>query len=347
MNTINVGISKTKKFKRLLYIDIFRGFSLLVMAWIHIFNALWVSNIYLTSPYYVKSINSITWIPPSILFTFVSGMSVFLLVKKRLFLKKPKLGTVLEIIKRYGIYVLISLPLTTIMWGINTYLRWDEAIQGIGFTAIITAIFIVLFLEKKYFKKAALILIFLCAGLQHYLLHIFNIYRINISVLNIILNIFFRGWFSVINLLPFMLGGILFFQFIQKKHYKKLFLYGLSFAALSIIFHFYVIRINYYQRSLSLTFLGITESIILFSVLYAIYQKLRKDSIVSRFLEVYGKSAFFVYVFHLLVIVKVLEITGLGSHLSAGYSWLITVPLLVLIYYPARMYLKKHKKHLI
>ena len=132
--------------QRLEYVDIFRGIALLIMITIQIFNYLSVSSIYTTPPYYVGTINSVTWVPPSLLFTFVSGMSVFLLIRKKLDKNdRSRKQTFLEVFKRYGKYVLISLPFTIIMWNIGTYFGWEEAIQGIGLTAIITALFLIIF----------------------------------------------------------------------------------------------------------------------------------------------------------------------------------------------------------
>ena len=69
-----------EKAKRLVYVDMFRGIAIFIMISIQIFDFLSRSSIYTTPPYYVSEINSVTWVPPSLLFVYVSGMSLYLLL---------------------------------------------------------------------------------------------------------------------------------------------------------------------------------------------------------------------------------------------------------------------------
>ncbi|HLC58926.1 MAG TPA: hypothetical protein VJH34_00180 [archaeon] len=352
--------------QRLEYVDIFRGIALLIMVTIQIFDFLSVSSIYTTPPYYVDTINSVTWVPPSLLFTFVSGMSVFLLVKKRLFVNKLSgQRTFFEVFKRYGKYVLISLPFTTIMWNVGVYFGWNEAIQGIGLTAIFTAVFLIMFF--KYFKKVnstigyttLTFLIIIFSFLQSTVPKLLDNSTFasdfprqpNLSYLNIpslfgslVLNIFFRGWFSIANLFPMMLGGVILINLIHedKSSHKKLMVISVAPLLLSVLLHLLGYNIDYYGRSFSLTFFSIGESALICFVTLFLYKKSTKESLfrIWNIITTFGITAFFVYITHYLLILKMLEITALKDLLPDIYSWIITIPLVVSVYFLAKYYLK-------
>jgi len=354
--------------QRLEYVDIFRGIALLIMVTIQIFDYLSVSSIYTTPPYYVETINSVTWVPPSLLFTFVSGMSVFLLVKKKIYANNtsPK-KAFLEVFKRYGKYVLISLPFTLIMWNIRTYFGWEEAIQGIGLTAIFTALFLIIFL--KYVPKinsklgyTSLIFLILAFGLlqsmipkfidNSFLGTIFPRYPSDVGFLSLIggliFNAFFRGWFSIANLFPMMIGGVILISLINESKIsnKKLILMSAIPLFFSILLHLFGYNINYYGRSFALTPFAIGQSALICSITYTIYKNSTRKYLLRtwNFLKIFGATAFFVYIFHYLVILKVLEITSLKDLLPDLYSWIITIPLIVLVYFSARYYLRIKEK---
>lgn len=354
--------------QRLEYVDIFRGIALLIMITIQIFDYLSVSSIYTTPPYYVGTINSVTWVPPSLLFTFVSGMSVFLLIKKKLD-RNDKSGkqTFLEVFRRYGKYVLISLPFTIIMWNIGTYFGWEEAIQGIGLTAIVTALFLIIFLKynPKINSKVSytiLISLILVFGLLQSIIPkliessslgtLFPMQPSSINFLSLlgglIFNALFRGWFSVVNLFPIMLGGIILISLINedKISNKKLIILSAIPLLFSIFLHLIGYNINYYGRSFALTTFAIGQSALICSVTYSIYKNSTKKYLLKtwNFLKIFGIAAFFVYIFHYLAILKVLEITSLKDLLPDLYSWIITIPLVILVYFSAKYYVKIKEK---
>lgn len=354
--------------QRLEYVDIFRGIALLIMVAIQIFDYLSVSNIYTTIPYYIATINSVTWVPPSLLFTFVSGMSVFLLVRKRLYVNNLSgKQTFLEVFKRYGKYILISLLFTVIMWNIGVYFGWEEAIQGIGLTAIFTALFLIIFF--KYIPKInskigyiTLIFFILVFGfLQSTIPGLIDSSSLGatfprqpagVGFLSLcgglIFNAFFRGWFSIANLFPIMLGGIILISLItvDKVSNKKLIILSLIPLIFSILLHLFGYSINYYGRSFALTIFAIGQSALICSIIYTLYKNSTKKYLLQfwNFLRTFGVTAFFVYIFHYLVILKVLEIIHLKDLLPDLYSWIITIPLIFLVYVSARYYLKMRRK---
>ena len=303
--------------ERLEYVDIFRGIAIVIMVAVQIFDYLSVSNIYTNPPYYVEVINSGTLVPPPLLFTFVSGMSVFLLVRKRLEINKStRKRTFLEIFRRYGKYVLISLPFTIIMWNIITYIGWEEAIQGIGLTAIFTALSLIIL--YKYIKRinskigyiSLIILIIIFSFLQSMipkmlddssLASIFprqpNLDNTNFFLIfgSLVLNAFFRGWFSITNLFPIMLGGIILINLINddKISHKKLIFISSIPLLFSIFLHLLGYNIDYYRRSFAFTFFAIGEAALICSVIYLIYKKSAKEYLLriwNIFYEYYKKK---------------------------------------------------------
>ncbi|MBT7296052.1 hypothetical protein HN836_00175 [Candidatus Woesearchaeota archaeon] len=353
--------------KRLDYVDIFRGIALLIMVTIQIFDFLSVSSIYTTPPYYVEMIHSVTWFPPSLLFTFVSGMSVFLLLRKRMSGSQPrsKLKVLKEIFKRYGKYILISLPFTIIMWNIFIYLRWEEAIQGIGLTAIFTAGFILMFYKilKKMRLSSYLFLfsiIILFAFLQSQMYYIVDSTIVGeigprqpdlsspFSVIwSVILNSLFRGWFSIFNLFPIMLGGVILINLImQGIDSKKLVFYSALYFILTFVIHFLGLPINYYGRSFMLTHYAVSQSALICSIAFWFYNNFtdRITSSILNFLKQIGYAAFFLYVSHYLLILKVLEISGYKDLLPDLHAWILTIPLVGIMYILSKWYLKIRSK---
>ena len=356
-------MAEFNKKTRLEYIDVFRGIALLIMVFIQVFDRLSVSNIYTTPPYYVEFINSVTWVPPSLLFTFVSGMSVFLLSKKLIETKRmEKFSAFRRVFTRYGKYVLISLPFTWFMWEIGRYWGWQEAIQGIGLTGIFTAFFLIFVSGLKIDKKKIImfsVLIITFAFLQSWLPTYLTSSGIGenypyspdvsmgaMSVIgSVLLNAFVRGWFSISNLFPMMLGGVIMLYLIQSKISNKKLL-GITFVMLLIPFllHFSGYAIDYYNRSFSFTFFAVGQSAFICALTYSLYtfkfkNKTKKFmSKVWEFLRVYGITAFFVYITHYLLIIKLLEITNLADLLPDVYAILLTIPFVFLIYFIAKRY---------
>lgn len=318
--------------KRIEYIDVFRGFALFVMVSLHIFTYLSVSDIYTQRPFYVPSINSPTWLPPPLLFTFVSGMSIFFLLKKRQ--DQPKIKTFADAIKRYGKYVLISLPFTAIMFGLPVYFGWNEAIQGIGLTAVFAALFLLL-AGQDYL--ASLIAIFASAALRVLLM---ALPVTGIFAVDLLENAFFKGWFSVLNLFPLMIGGIMMLSLIRKKEpFSKLFAFGASFLVFSLLLHVLGMKINYYDHSFAFTFYAIGEAALIYAFMYLIYKKSENFGF-WRFFKVLGVTAFFVYITHFLFIVKVLQLLNVAETLPDSYSLALTVPIVLTIYLLAERYAK-------
>jgi LmbE family N-acetylglucosaminyl deacetylase/peptidoglycan/LPS O-acetylase OafA/YrhL len=336
--------------KRLEWLDAFRGMALLYMVICHLFNYFSVNSIYGSMPYYIKELNSPTLFPPPYLFLFVSGMSVFLLRKKFLSLGLEPSQIIGGVIKRYGFYVLLSLPFTAIMFGFNTYFRWEEAIQGIGMAAIFTMI-ILLFLKPKLRYYLPIIVIFylllsFLIGLNKdtgalsefpvdFDLENYGVFQLFTGTL---LNLLFRGWFSLLTLIPIMLAGIIFLKNFLDNEYRRNVVISILFLSTAILLHLSGLKIDYNHRSFSLIFLIIGECGLVCSGMYYL-SEIKKMSFFSEPLSIYGRFSLGIYVGHFLFIVKAFQLMGWADTFSDEISWLLAIFFATLIYIIGEIYM--------
>lgn len=336
--------------KRLEWLDSFRGMALLYMVICHLFNYFSVNSIYGTPPYYIQELNSPTLFPPPYLFLFVSGMSVFLLRRKLLSMDLKPMQIIKGVIKRYGFYVLLSLPFTTVIFGFNTYFQWEEAIQGIGMSAIFTMI-ILLFIKPKLRYYLPVIIFFyitqdLLLGISRDTV-IFNEFPTDFDIqdygvpqliIGTLLNLLFRGWFSLLTLIPIMLGGIIFLKNFLDNEYRKNLILSLLFLLSAFILHTGGFGINYYDRSFSLIFLIIGECGLVCSAMYYLGE-IKKMKFFSKPLSVYGRFSLWIYVGHFLLIVKTFQVMGWADTLSDEMSWILAIIFASLIYILGDIYM--------
>lgn len=325
---------------RLEYVDVFRGFALLTMVVWHVFNVLAVADIYTDAPYFIAAFSMPTPFPPPLLFAFVSGMSVFLLCKK---LTEGKRGNLKRrIFKRYMKYVLVSLPFTAVVFSPLTYLRWEEALQGIGLTAIFAAL-ILLYVRPGVRGLTALILG--AAALEALLLSwvsstpALNPYPLSPSleptslVGSVLFNAFVGGWFSVANLLPMMLGGALMLRLLQESRSRAAFHTSTLFIAAAVVLHAAGMPISYYGRTFAFALFSVGQPMLILYVLYALYARVPRF---LSFMRVLGRESLLVYLGHFVLVVKPLELSGLV--LPDVAAALLTIPLVGLVYGGTRLY---------
>lgn len=336
---------------RLAYVDGFRGLALFTMVTIQIFDAVAVSSIYTTPPYYVEMINSVTWFPPSFLFTFVTGMSAWLLMRSRQKRGLAGLDLVMAVVKKYGKYVALSLPFSIIVFDLEIFLRWNEAIQGIGTGAIVITLlyvgfsrFLTIDSRKGWMLLAAIVIV---GGIAQGRLHDMAIglpanptdaATILTGLQAFLANILWRGWFSLVNLIPIMAGGTLFFHLLRNKDVKTTTGIGLAAMVIVAILHTQIIPVDYYGRSITMTYFAVAECFIIFSGIYMLYKRDIAGR-VCHWLSIFGKTAFVVYVGHYLTIIKPLWASGYADLLPDWQAWLLTVPLTAVVGLGAKQYL--------
>ncbi|MFH0868797.1 MAG: hypothetical protein V1839_01070 [archaeon] len=320
--------------ERLEYIDVFRGVAILDMIILQIFDVLSKLSIYSDPPFYYAPLNW-TAFPPPLLFTFVAGMSVFLLTEKLLQNKEKSIP--FKVVKRYGFYVLISLPFTWFMWNLATYLGWNEAIQGIGLTAIFLSL--ILMVKPRVRNLLAMTLIF--SGLQAALFYLTRGISYGLAA-DTILNALARGWFSVANLLPLMLGGVLFFKLIKSGKIKAAWAMAVAFTLLGIVLHLAGLKIDYYERSLAFSIFAVGLAALVVLAVYALWKRFR--NINWRPAIALGQASFAIYIGHYLFIIKPLRLLGLADKLGNWISLVLTIVLVIAIYFVVEYYLKLKMK---
>jgi hypothetical protein len=324
--------------ERLFYVDAFRGTAILLMIFLNVFDYVSVYDVHVNPPFYVEQLNSVTVIPPILLFGFVSGMSAYLITKK--YKKKKFLEFLKTLIIKYGKYFLISIPFTLFMWGFNTFYAWEEAIQGLSVSAIIASVIIYYTKSKRHLLNIALILFILQSVLLYY-------YRVEGWTINsgyflgFFLNMLFRGWFSILNLVPLMLAGAFFF-----RNYKNnrggmnlviSLVSGLVFYSLSGF-----VPVDYYSRSLNLFFYFTCVCGLITYSIYYLYSKGLRLTI----LKTYGLLSFEIYIIH-FVLAKSIRLLGFGDLLGLVPAVITTILISVLFYISAKYYVKVFKPRLV
>jgi hypothetical protein len=325
------------------YVDGFRGLTLLIMVFIQIYDSLAYSSIYTDPPFFIEAIHTVTPLPPSILFSFVTGMSVYLMIKNKL-KKDTKANVIRKVLWTYGKYLLISIPFTTFMWGFSTYLEWNEAIQGIGLSAMITALIILCWKPKDY---ELLLSIPLLTITRHFLLLIQPLGELfpyhpplnNISLMlgSVFVNALYRGWFSVYNLLPLMFAGVLFYKATRKMRVNKLLLISSIILIASLVINFTVMPIDYYGKNMSLTLYGIGACMVTFSLILMAYNKKKGF---TKALTIAGLSSLFLYLSHNLLLLKWVYLFANNS-LPEWLALTLSFPLTYAFYWLAKNRLKK------
>lgn len=330
--------------KRLFYIDAFRGLAVLLMVFLNIFDYISTYDVHVDVPFYISSINSVTYFPPILLFCFVGGMSGILLCTKLKCRTKNRLEFIKSVIKRYGKYFVISIPFTLFMWGFSTFYAWEEAIQGLSISAIITSIILYFFKSKK----KLILIAFALFALQSLLLFSWRdlawtssiAFRDNYSIQGFLLNMIFRGWFSILNLVPIMLCGAFFFQnFVEKKVKANLIVTLASTIIMILLWN--IIPVNYYMRSFTLILYTISICGTTTILIYYLYSKGLK----SNLLKTLGVLSFEIYILHFLLS-KLIRLFGYGDILNMFSGSAITIVIISLIYIGAKFYVKKYKPRL-
>ena len=316
--------------RRLDYLDMFRGFALLTMVFWHVFNALSRASIYTDPPFYISAFSMPTPFPPPLPFLFVSGMGVYLLTRK--WAQAGEKNAFRKIVSRYGKYVLISLPFTAIFFGLDKYIRWEEALQGIGLTAIVAALAM---LRLKPRARELIGLILISAVVEALLLKSGGPATANPA--SLVYNAFIGGWFSVSNLLPMMFGGALMLRLLETKKLTETLIVGLAFTSAALVLHVAGLQISYYGRSFSFALFSVGLPMLVLLALYALYEKVGLRFL--GFMNVLGRESLLVYMGHFAFIVRPIEWFWHPA-LPVGTAILLALPLVGLVYVGAYSYAK-------
>jgi predicted acyltransferase len=332
--------------KRIEPIDVLRGVAVLQMIFWQIFDFLGRVDIYGEPPYYIHAfhmpINGIG----VCLFAFVSGISLYVSVSRRLRREERKTSIVVHALRRYGGYIIVSLFFTTFCFGFKTFFTWNEAIQGIGLSALVALPFI-LFVRSN--KALILITCFLVLS-QQIIRNIIDLSTVSqafpfypeafgsLSVVpvSLLLNVSYRGFFSFSNLLPFALSGVILYkEVIRSSDHKvssKLVTMGSVLIVASLAMHHLGQNIDYYGRSPSYMIFYIGISYVLF-VFVKFLSERKPRNLVFRVLSVFGRGALLAYLIHFLFIFKPAQTFGFEKTFPVPIAMTATVALIGVIYY--------------
>ncbi|VVB75547.1 Acyltransferase family protein [Candidatus Tiddalikarchaeum anstoanum] len=331
--------------KRLLYVDAFRGLAIVLMVFLNVFDYVSVYDIHTEEPFYILLLNSVTILPPILLFSFVSGMSALLLTDS----VKKKTLNFLQFIKkvtlRYGKYFLLSIPFTFFMWGLKVFYTWEEAIQGLSISSIITCL-ILYYVRDKRKLICLTVIIYL---LQSFLLFSWRSYGFtgsipfsdDFTILGLLVNLIFRGWFSISNLVPFMLVGAVFLENFRESRVNLNILIALA-SFLVVITLWPIVPVDYYMRSFTLIFYVAGMCGVITSIIYY----LTMLGSMFKILRTFGLVSFEAYILHFLL-AKAIRLLGMGDALPFIPASIISFSVLLLFYIIGSFYIKTVKKQVL
>ncbi|MBI2522834.1 hypothetical protein HYW19_00420 [Candidatus Woesearchaeota archaeon] len=332
-------------------IDIFRGFAILQMIFWQIFDFFAKVDIYKDVPYYIPIFNMPIHGTGVAFFAFISGTSAYIALSRKLNKNAGKKDVIWHLIKRYGGYILLSLFFTTFVFGFKTFYIWNEAIQGIGLATLVAALVILLFRSKFVLAALSLAIILAQPFLRQFIenrLAIQNFpenlisFDIFSNAVSIFLNSAFRGFFSLSNLLPIALFGIVLSHFLlelnKKRVIKVSLALGIIFTLISIFLHFSINQIDYYNRSSSYQLFYIGLSFLLFGLIGFLLKKFKRNSIFDV-LILFGKASIVAYLVHYIFIYKLLSILNYESVLDSLISYFLAVISIIAVYHICRIWL--------
>ncbi|MBR9678963.1 MAG: hypothetical protein GON13_01740 [Nanoarchaeota archaeon] len=302
--------------KRLVYIDWIRAVAIVLMVFWQVFDFFSEYNVYSDSPFFFSSINAPIHLFVLVLFSGMAGAGLYLYlskVKKKQGFKK----TFFRVLKKYSWLIVISFFFTFLVWDFCTFYTWSEAIQGVGLVGIFA--FIILYLE---FPTIFVVSLSLAVGIFQQLIKPLLMSAVstlpfcvtNLSFemfFSLPVNFLFRGFFSVINLLPLMLWGASMVKYLNEKSWRTIFFLGCALIFFGVILH-NVIPINFYERSPT-SFLVEIGFLTVLMALGSFLSKTRASSKISLILLPFGMDALIVYLAHFLLVYKPLSMLGLEN----------------------------------
>lgn len=248
-----------------------RGFAVLWMISVQILDFFTNYQMYSHTMYYL--LDFANWLP---IFMFVSGMSVWLMVNKRLSLGFSRYKILFHGLKRYVSYIFIGLMVCLWCFGFQTFLDFNEILVAIGVYALVTLCLVVVFFSKEW--------IFVPLA--------FAIYQ---------LSFWFGGSlryqaYPFYLMLPFYFLGAFSAKFIVKKNLKKLALFEFLLLIAIVLLAFLGDGFSYVRDSLGF----VVFNVFLIITLFIIIDNFQNMKILNVF-SFAGRNALFFYVFYFAV----------------------------------------------
>lgn len=309
---------------RVVYVDWVRGIAIILMAFWQVFDFFSSYNIYSDSPFFLRFINAPLHFPVLVIFSGMAGAGLYLYVSS-VKGKKSFKQSFLRVLKKYSWLITLSLVFTTFVWGFCTFFTWSEAVQGVGLVGLFA--FLVVWMDLPVLANLflAIILGIFQSLVKPLLVNLFATLPFCVKSLSfdflksIPVNFLFRGFFSVINLLPLMIWGYAITKLLESYDEKRVFLMGFVLLCSSLLIHFFI-PINFYERSPSSFILEVGLLTCLMSFMKRV-SATRFSGRVSLVLLPFGRDALIVYAAHFLLVFKPLQLLGLESSFNLLFSF--------------------------
>jgi len=269
-------------------VDVMRGFAVLWMVTFQIidFFSIDLQTYHNTWCSFLDFVNWLT------IFMFVSGLSVWLMVNKRLSSGISKWKILIHGLKRYTFYIFLGFILCLWCFGLETFLELNEILVAIGIYAFVTLCLLLTLFGKEW--------IFVPLAFAVYALSFWfkDVLKFQVYPFYMMLPLFFAGAFSA--------------KLITEKSFKKLLLFESPLLIIIIILAFVGDSFSYAGNSPGF----IIFNVFLSSLLFAIIEKLQHTKILDMF-SFAGRNALFFYVFHFAVWFKL----AVSLNITHTYNW--------------------------
>lgn len=271
--------------------DVVRGFAVL---WMVLFQVLdfFSKDFNLYGPMWYYFLDYVDWLP---IFMFVSGVSIWIMVDKRMSAGSSRRAILFHGLKRYSSYILLSLLLCLWVFNLQTFLNLNEILGAIGVYAVATLCLLLLFFNREWlFIPSSFIVYGLAFWFKDSLG--FQFYPFYWTLPQ-----FFLGVFSA--------------KLIIKKSLRKLSLFELFLLITIVILVFLGDGFSYVAKSLGFVVLNVFLVVLTFIALNSL------SNIRVGLLSFAGRNALFFYAFHYAVLYKLAVSFDIGH----TFDWLSSI----------------------
>jgi predicted acyltransferase len=271
--------------KRYLSIDVFKGFSVLLMVFANTFSPF--ENVPSWSQHAVDfGLTYVDLVAP--FFVFMVALNFKISYNHRLKIK-GKRNTYLRFIRRYLIFIGLGLVLTMYVAPGEFYFRWGT-LQVLG-TAGLALLFLI------HLKTFIRLIISFSMLIAHQLLLVTNVNPL-------IYNSIEGGIFGMLSWTAMMILSSCIVEGLLKNEVRKFFLYGgIILTSSGIIVNFFIPFSRAYI-SASYTLISVGISSLIYFILYYIFEILAKSKPIlnkEKFFSVVGKNAFILYLLDFMI----------------------------------------------
>jgi hypothetical protein len=275
-------------------VDVMRGFAVLWMVSFQILDLFMSYQMSSLTMYYI--LDFVNWLP---FFMFVSGVSVWLTVNKRLSLGFSRWKIFLHALKRYVSYIFIGFMVCLWCFSFQTFLDFNEILVAIGVYALVTLCLLIAFFSNDW--------IFVPLA--------FVIYALSF-------------WFGVplqhqaypfYLMLPFYFLGVFSAKFIVNKCLKRLTLFEFLLLIAILLLILLGDDFSYVRGSLGFVVFNVFL-VILLLVIVDNFQNLK----ILNVLSYAGRNALFFYIFYFAVFFKLAVSFGTLQNYNLASSVLLT-----------------------